>query len=193
MSQDNVEIVRKPLRVRGRSSRTLDERLLVRFPRLAAAYVPRVARFIDRLPPGSRLRQALVWRAMRGTMEAWNRRDLDVVLLGQHPDCEHRPPREFVEAGLWEPCYRGREGYRRLMAGWSDVGTHGQLEPTELIDLGDRLVLLSTMSASSSHLGGAPLIRSYASVLALKDGRAISVTEYVDHAEALKAVGLPEQ
>ena len=87
---------------------------------------------------------------------------------------------------------RGREGDRRLMAGWSDVGTHGQLEPTELIDLGDRLVLLSRMSASSSHLGGVPVTRSYASVLALKDGRAISVTEYIDHAEALEAVGLSE-
>jgi len=181
-----------PLRVRGRSSRTLDERLLVRFPRLAAAYVPRVARLIDNLPPGSRLRQAVLRRGMRGAMEAWNRRDLDVALLGQHPECEHRPPREFVEAGLWEPCYRGREGYRRLMAGWSDVGTHAQLEPTELIDLGDRLVLLSTMSASYSHLGGVPLTRSYASVLALRDGMAISVTEYVDHAEALEAVGLRE-
>jgi ketosteroid isomerase-like protein len=192
MSQESVEIVRKPLRVRGRSSRTLDERLLVRFPRLAAAYVPRVARLIDKLPPGSRLRQALLWRSMRGTLDAWNRRDLDVVLLGQHPECEHRPPREFVEAGLWEPCYRGREGYRRLMAGWSEVGTHAKLEPTEFIDLGDRLVLLSTMSASYSHLGGVPLTRSYASVLALKDGRAISVTEYIDHAEALEAVGLRE-
>jgi hypothetical protein len=192
MSNENVEIVRKPLRVRGRSRRTLDERLLVRFPRLAAAYIPRVARLIGKLPPGSRLRQALLRRAMRGAMEAWNRRDLDVMVLGQHPDCEHRPPREFVEAGLWEPCYCGREGYRRLMAGWSDIGTHAQLEPTELIDIGDRLVLLSRMSASSSHLGGVPLTRSYASVLALKDGRPISVTEYIDHAEALEAAGLRE-
>jgi ketosteroid isomerase-like protein len=192
MSQENVEIVREPLRVRGQSNRTLDERLLVRFPRLAAAYIPRVARLVDRLPPTSRLRQAVLRRSMRATMEAWNRRDLDVALLGQHPDCEHRPPREFVEAGLWEPVYRGREGYRRLMAGWSDIGTHARLEPTEFIDLGDRLVLLSTISASSSHLGGVPLTRRYASVLALKDGRAISVTEYVDQAEALEAVGLSE-
>ena len=192
MSQENVEVVRKPLRARDRSGRTLDERLLVRFPRLADAYVRRVARLIDRLPPNSRLRQTVLWRSMRATVEAWNRRDLDVVLLGQHPDCEHHPPREFVEAGLWEPCYRGREGYRRLMAGWSDIGTHAQLEPTEFIDLGDRLVLLSEMSASSSHLAGVPITRSYASVLALKDGRAIRVTEYVDHAEALEAVGLRE-
>ena len=192
MSQENVEIVRKPLRVRRRSSRTLDERLLVRFPRLAAAYVPRVARLIDKLPPGSRLRQALLWRSMRGAMEAWNRRDLDVALLGQHPECEHRPPREFVEAGLWETCYRGREGYRRLMAGWSDVGTHAQLGADRVHRFGRPARALSKMSASSSHLGGVPLTRSYASVLALKDGRAISVTEYVDHAEALEAVGLRE-
>jgi ketosteroid isomerase-like protein len=78
------------------------------------------------------------------------------------------------------------------MAGWSDIGTHARLEPTEFIDLGDRLVLLSTISASSSHLGGVPLTRRYASVFALKDGRAISVTEYVDHDEALEAVGLAE-
>ena len=166
MSQENVEVVRKPLRVRERSRRALDERLLVRFPRLAAAYVPRVARLIDRLPPSSRLRQAMVWRSMRGTMEAWNRRDLDVALLGQHPDCEHHPPREFVEAGLWDSCYRGREGYRRLVAGWSEIGTHARLEPTELIDLGDRLVLLSKMSASSSQLAGVPITRTYASVMA---------------------------
>ena len=125
-------------------------------------------------------------------MEAWNRRDLDVALLGQHPDCEHHPPREFVEAGLWDSCYRGRDGYRRLVAGWSEIGTHARLEPTELIDLGDRLVLLSKMSASSSQLAGVPITRTYASVMALRGGRAISVTEYVDHAEALEAVGLSE-
>ena len=185
-------MVRKPLRVRGRSRRTLDERLLIRFPRLAAAYVPRVARLIDKLPPGSRLRQALLWRAMRGAMEAWNRRDLDAALLGQHPECEHRPATGVRGSGALGALLSRPGGLPPTMAGWSDVGTHAQLEPTEFIDLGDRLVLLSRMSASSSHLGGVPLTRSYASVLALKDGRAISVTEYVDHAEALEAVGLSE-
>ena len=178
-----------PLRVRGRSSRTLDERLLVRFPRLAAAYVPRVARLIDNLPPGSRLRQAVLRRGMRGAMEAWNRRDLDVALLGQHPECEHRPPREFVEAGLWEPCYRGREGYRRLMAGWSDVGTHAQLEPTELIDLGDRLVVLADMPMRA-QASGVALAQTYASIWTIKDGRVIRARDFLNHGEALEAAGL---
>jgi hypothetical protein len=47
MSQKNVEFVRKPLRVRQRSSRTLDDRLGVPFPLLFDAY----ARLIGRLPP----------------------------------------------------------------------------------------------------------------------------------------------
>ena len=66
MSQENVEIVRKPLGVRERSRRTLDERLSLRFPRLAAAFLGR----IGKLPPGSRLRQAALWR---GCGSAWRR------------------------------------------------------------------------------------------------------------------------
>jgi hypothetical protein len=61
MSQANVEVVRKPLRVRERSSRPLDQRLFLRFPRLVEAY----ARLIGRLPPTSRIRQAALWRAAR--------------------------------------------------------------------------------------------------------------------------------
>jgi hypothetical protein len=56
-----------------------------------------------------------LWRGARDGVEAWNRRDLDAFLIAYHADCEHYPPREFVEAGLWEPRYRGREGYAKLM------------------------------------------------------------------------------
>jgi hypothetical protein len=71
MSSD--EIVRKPLRVRDRSSRTLDQRLALRFPRLTATYI----RLIFRLSPRSRFRQAAVRRGSQLSMEAFTRRDLD--------------------------------------------------------------------------------------------------------------------
>src|ERR671932_1477045 len=45
-----AQMVRKPLQVRPRSRRTLDQRLWLRFPRLAAA----THRLIARLEPGSR-------------------------------------------------------------------------------------------------------------------------------------------
>ena len=82
MSQQNVEVVRKPLRVREQSSRTLDQRLALRFPSL----FPGFARRISSLPPGSRLRQASLWRAARLALEAYNRRDLEAVVIGCHPE-----------------------------------------------------------------------------------------------------------
>jgi len=88
MSSD--QIVRKPLWARERSSRTLDQRLSVRFPRLAAAYL----RLIGKRPPGSRLRQATLRRGVRLGVEAYNRRDLDAVVIGWHPEFEYHTARD---------------------------------------------------------------------------------------------------
>src|SRR6266540_646602 len=137
---DNVEVVRKPLRARERSRRTLDQRLSLRFPRLAAANY----RLIGKWPPRSRLRQAALWRAARLGLEAYNRRDPEAVAIGCHPEFEYRPGRDWVDAGLVEPCYRGLEGYRRYLASVDEVwGGENYLKPVELIDLGDRIVLLA--------------------------------------------------
>jgi ketosteroid isomerase-like protein len=113
-------------------------------------------------------------------------------VIGYHPDSEHYPPREFVEAGLWAPCYRGRDGYARRMATWAETGTDARLEPIELIDLGTRVVLLSELSARTSRLAGLPLSRTYAAVWTVEGGKVRSQKEYTDHAEALEAVALTE-
>ena len=188
MSQENVEVVRKPLRARERSSRTLDQRLSLRFPRLAAAYLRR----IGRLPPGSRLRQATLWRGARLGLEAYNRRDLDAVVIGWHPEFEYHTGREWAQSGLVESCYRGLEGYRRYLATVDEVwGRENYLKPVELIDLGERTVVLADgrMRAQDS---GVPLAEAFALVMTLKDGRVIHLQEYYDHAEALEATGLSE-
>jgi ketosteroid isomerase-like protein len=188
MSQTNVEIVRKPLRVRERSRRTLDQRLALRFPRLADAFVRRIAK----LPPASRLRQAAWSRAVRLASEAYNRRDLDAVVLGYHPEVEYLPARNWVEAGFFEPCYRGRDGYREYVATTAEVfGAEVYFKPVELIDLGERMVVLAN-APMRAQASGVPLTEKFAYVWTLKDGRVIRLQEYYDHAEALEAVGLPE-
>jgi ketosteroid isomerase-like protein len=181
------QIVRKPLRVRDRPGRTLSEQLSLRFPRLAAAN----ARLIGKLPPRSRLRQAALWPAIRLAVEAYNRRDLDAAAIGLHPDSEYYPYREFVEAGLAEPCYHGRSGYRTYIESTYEVwGADVRLEPTELIDLGDRLVLLADMPMRA-QASGIALAQKYACVSTLKDGRVIRQHDFLDHADALEAAGLP--
>jgi ketosteroid isomerase-like protein len=180
------DVVRKPLQVPERSSRTLDQRIAIRFPQLSAASL----RLVASLPPSSRLRQAVLWRAIRLAVEAYNRRDLAAVSTGFHPELEYYPYRQFVEAGLAEPCYRGPAGYRRYIEATYDVwGTEVRLYPTELIDLGDRLVLLADMPMRA--LGsGIPLAETYATVATLKDGAVIRQQDFLDQAEALEVVGL---
>ena len=186
MSRENVEVVRKPLRVRERSRRTLDQQLLLRFPWLAAASF----RLIAKLPPGSPIRQAALWRTVRLAVEAYNRRDLEVVAIGYHPDLEYYPYREFVEAGLAESCYHGPSGYRSYIEATYEVwGSEVRLEPTELIDLGDRVVLLADMPMRA-QASGVPLTETYAGVSTLKDGKVIRNHDYLDQREALHAAGL---
>jgi ketosteroid isomerase-like protein len=174
--------------VRERSSRTIDQQLALRFPRLAAAWF----RLLGKLPPGSRVRQAALQRGVRLAVEAYNRRDLDAVAIGYRPDLEYYPYREFVEAALAEPCYHGPAGYRAYISATYEVwGADVRLEPTELIDLGDRLVLLADMPMRA-QASGVPLAQTYAGVSTLKHGRVIRQDDFLDHAEALEAVGLRE-
>jgi ketosteroid isomerase-like protein len=188
MSQESAAIVRTPLSVRRRSSRTLDQRLCVLFPRLGAA----TARLIGKRPPKSRLRRVALPRAVRLASEAYNRRDLAAVVIGWHPECEYLPGREWIEAGLVEPCYRGAEGYRRYVAATSEVwGAENYLMPEEVIDLGERFVVLANVPMRA-QASGVSLTEAFAYVATLKDGRPIRFQEYFDHDAALKAVGLAE-
>lgn len=188
MSHARVEFVRKPLRAGEGSRRTLDQRLFVRFPWLAAA----AFRMIGRLPPGSRVRKVALWRGVRLGVEAYNRRDLDAVVIAYQPDLEYYPYREFVEAALTAPCYHGPAGYRSYIASTYDVwGTEVRLEPTELVDLGNRFVLLADMPMRA-QASGIPLAQTYAGVSTLKDGRVILQRDFLDPAEALESVGLSQ-
>jgi ketosteroid isomerase-like protein len=188
MSQQNVNAVPKELRVRRRSSRTLDQRLGLRFPRLASASF----RLVDKLPPGSRLRHAVLTRAVRLTSEAYNRRDIDAVVVGFQPDIEYHCGRDWVKAGLVEPVYRGPDGYRRYVAATSEVwGEENYLEPTKVIDLEDGFLMLAYVRMRA-QISGVPLTEQFAYVARLKCGRVIRLQEYFDHDEALEAAGLRE-
>jgi ketosteroid isomerase-like protein len=188
MSRENVEFVRKPLRVGERSRRTLDQRLSLRFPSLAGA----LFRPIARLPPSSRLRQAALVRVIQLAAEAYNRRDLDAVVIGYDPGFEYYPARPLVDAGLIKPCYHGPSGYRAYVAEAAEVwGTETRFEPTEFIDMGEQLVVLAE-APMRAQLSGVPLTQEFAYVTTLEDGRVIRQQEFYDHPDALKAVGLAE-
>ena len=183
MPGERGQPVRNPLRVRDGSSRTLDQRLYLRFPRLAAASF----RLVGNLPPRSRLRQAALLRAVRLAAEAYNRRDLAVVAIGFHPDIEYYPARALVDSGLIEPCYYGPSGYRAYVLATAEVwGDEVRFEPTEIIDFGDRVVVLAN-APMRAQASGVALTQTFAYVTTLEDGMVIRQEEFYDHAEALEA------
>jgi ketosteroid isomerase-like protein len=189
MSETNPEAVRQPLRLRPRSARTLDQRLSVRFPRLAVE----VLRPLGQLPPRSRLRRAALLRAVGLALEAYNRRDLDAVVAAWDPGFEYRPDPAWVKAGLVDSSYYGAQGYRRYIATADEVwGGENHLAGGELIDLGEQFVVLADVSMRA-QASGVPLTEAYAVVTTVADGRIVLHEEYFDHAQALEAAGLREQ
>lgn len=133
----------------------------------------------------------MVWRSVRLGIEAFNRRDFEALLVNYHPEVEFRPPRGWTESGMSDSSYRGHDGFPRFLRDLSAVwGTYRQ-EPRELIDLGDRLVVLGELRGRA-EASGVPLAQPHASLFHLADGKLIRQQEYLDPAEALEAVGLKE-
>src|SRR5215216_5324994 len=188
MSQENVEVVRQKFSLHEASKRprTFEQRLAVRFPSLAALW----SRLIARLSPASRLRQALLLRAMQSGFEAYNRGDLDVCVLIYHPDVEFQHPEDHALG--FNVSYRGLAGYREFAADWASGWGGHRFEPRELIDLGDRFLVLTELVASGER-SGVSLTQDHAMLATFdKDARVTRQRDYFDHAEALEAVGLLE-
>jgi hypothetical protein len=79
--------------------------------------------------------------------EAFNRQDFEAVLILCHPQGEFRPALDLVESGIAEPSYYGHAGYMASMSDWLSAWVDFLIEPQELIDLGDRVVVLAKRSA----------------------------------------------
>src|SRR5919106_2534437 len=129
MSQETADAVRGvriPLVPETRRRRSLDERIVVRFPALARLY----AAWWARLPQRSRLRRVLLLRRFRQAYAAANRRDLDLLLTGLDPAIEYHT------SELWQidfdAAYHGHGDYlevwRKVLESFADL----RLDPEEL-------------------------------------------------------------
>jgi ketosteroid isomerase-like protein len=193
MSQETVDVpgVRTKVVVSAKTSRrTLEDRVLLRFPMLVRA----VGSAYLRLPPSSRLRRALTARNARRTSAAFNRRDLDVVLQLLDPKVEFEGPESLV-GGYLPPdmpsVHRGHEGYLRMFDGLLAVWEDLELEPEEVIDFGDR-VLIATRMTGHGRQSGIALDTALFQVVTLRGGLIVRQKDFVDRGAALEAAGLSE-
>lgn len=186
MSQETAEAVRGvpiPLVPETRRRRSLDERIVVRFPALARLF----AAWWARLPQHSRLRRVLLLRLFRQAYAAANRKDFDLLLTGLDPGIEYH------SSELWQldfdAVYHGHGGYLEVWRAVLESFEVVRLDPEELLDLGDRVLVTTTLSG---HGAGTGLSTSqpHFQLFTLRRGLVVRQDDFRYRAEALKAAGL---
>jgi ketosteroid isomerase-like protein len=187
MSRENVKMVRGvriPPVPDTREHRTVDERIIVRFPALGRFLLAGWAR----LPRRSRLRRAMLVRRAQGAAAAGNRRDIELFITGVDPDVELHTAHAFPDIGS---VFHGHEGYRRF---WREFFEpfDVRLAPEEFLDFGDRV--LATVKLTMQGQGsGISVNKHLFQLFTLRRGLVVREDDFVDRAKALETLGLSEQ
>lgn len=171
-----------------RRRRTLDERVLVRFPGLAR----RLLHLWSRLPQESRLRRRMLVRGVVQGYCAGNRRDFAVLLMGVDPEIDYLAV-SAGPAGVAVPDLVGHQhghtGYRNAWRAMLEAFEDFTLEPEELLDLGDRVISRIRMRGHGSG-SGAPMDQVLFQVLTFQRGRVVKQEDFADLEAALESVGV---
>jgi hypothetical protein len=172
---------------RSAGRRTLDERLRVRYP----APFHALGALGDRLPPGSRLRQAVIGRTMVRAYAAANRRDFDFILTLNDPArYEYRPSPDLLPPDM-ERVYRGHEGYLRFWRQWLDAFEDIRWDPEEVIDFGER-ALVTTRQSGTGTGSGVMVSEPVFQLFTLRRGLVVRQEDFLDREQALAAAVRPQ-
>jgi ketosteroid isomerase-like protein len=123
----------------------------------------------------------------RGSAAA-NRRDFDFALRAFDPGIEWSPAEIFPDP---DPTYYGHDGYREAWRLLFEAFEDLRLDPQEVLDLGDRLLLTTELSGHGA--GSGVFVRQRVFLLyTLRQGLIVREDDFLDRSEALEAAGLSE-
>ena len=127
--------------------------------------------------------------AVRNSVDAWNRGDVDGWLEGAHPDIEWTSEVAQAIEGA-QRVYRGPEEMRLYWDEWHAVW-EVTIEVSELRERGDTVVALARIRARGGA-SGVKLDRPIAYAFEFEDGLARRARSYFDIEQALEAAGMTE-
>jgi ketosteroid isomerase-like protein len=126
-------------------------------------------------------------KVVRRFLDAFNARDVDVLVSLSAEDCEWRPFRAQLEGIV----YRGHEGVRQFLSDMDDDWETFCISPLEFHDHVDRVVVIGQVNARGR--GSNVEIESIAGfVHELDQGRIRRATSHSDVEAALEAGGLED-
>jgi ketosteroid isomerase-like protein len=122
----------------------------------------------------------------RRAWDALNRGDFDAVLEYVHPDIEWRPA--LGPGGAEGRVYRGRDAYERwLRTELLEVWEEFRAENMEFRELpGNRILLLGELVVRGKA-SGLEMRTPFGQIAYLRDGMAVRLDAFADHATALEA------
>jgi ketosteroid isomerase-like protein len=105
-----------------------------------------------------------------------------------HPDGVFDVSRNVFNPGV----HRGLDGFRRFVEQVDEMWEDFRIEPEELIDAGDKVVVRSRMSGKGRESGVETEMQIYG-IWEFQEGKVLRFTGgYRDRAEVLKAAGVSE-
>jgi len=104
---------------------------------------------------------------------------------------EHVHPEFELHPLYFDRVYVGVEGLREFLSDMRDTWEDYVLNPQEMVDLGEHIVVVMRMSARGAG-SGVPVAQEVATVFTFLGQQAIHAKAFPSRAEALKAAGLRE-
>ncbi len=129
---------------------------------------------------------------VRRSYEIVNRRDFELALAAQDQDVLiswTAEPGGPIAPDLVGREFRGHEGFRRAWEAWLDAFEDLRLEPEEVSDLGDRL-LIGVRSVGRGTASGAPVEQHGFTLYTFRGGKVARQEFFVERDRAERAAGL---
>lgn len=138
---------------------------------------------------------------LRGVYEAFNRRDVDALLEGFHPEIEVEETEDLAYAAallrvlgprfvVLSGGYRGLEEVKRLFETVLEISDWFKAEPREFIETEDRIIVVLRLHARAKETG----LEGEAETVHLwtmQDGKGIRLQVYAQATDALEAAERP--
>lgn len=157
---------------------------MVRFPSAYRAWAPLGLS----LSPRSRLRRALLRRAIVSGWDAATRGDYELMLVRYASDVEVDFDSEFEPLGLGG-TFRGHDGVVKVIGAFEEAWEGRQSIPALALDLGDRFVVLGTFRLPGSA-SGMVFEREFAQLSSARHGLVARDRYFFDWDKGLRAAGL---
>ena len=120
-------------------------------------------------------------------ISAFNRSDVDAFATLTTPDFEWSPSMVAIEG----ETFLGREGIETYFGRLSEAWETFRIHRDRFRDSADLVVMLGRLEGLGKS-SGVPVDASLGMVFDFREGAISRIRGYLDHAEALRAAGLPE-